>query len=430
MAIKLPSLGLGGLLGKLRRKPKPDHGPDGDGLPEDDGADDAADAAETGDGDSAPPKKAKRNWGRIAANVTAGLIGLVLVGGLGAAGGWLHIKGPQTVAEREKQKPVLTVAILADGETAEPNTSYRKPEKPVEPHGDDAKPMDADTAGGKPGAAGAEAPKEDDTGGGAFDPDLVQRTDGGPLPIIAADGRMAWKTYAQPFEAPPNAGRLAIIIAMMGLSPSTTEAAIKTLPGRVTLSFAPYAPNLQSWIAQARKAGHEVLIELPMEPIGFPRNDPGPNTLLTSLSTVENLNRLDWVLSRAAGYVGVMATQGGQFSLVEESLSPVLDALKKRGLMLVDSRASSRSLATEVAATLQLPRAFNNRFIDSTPSASEIDRRLADLEQIARTTRVAVGLGYPLPITIDRLTAWLPTLAAKGIALAPITAIADRQSLR
>jgi hypothetical protein len=108
----------------------------------------------------------------------------------------------------------------------------------------------------------------------------------------------------------------------------------------------------------------------------------------------------------------------------------VLQTLKERGLMFVDSRATSRSIATELASSIQLPRAFNNTFVDSTPSLDAIDRALAGLEAIARQQRHAVGIARALPITFDRLARWAGTLESKGITLAPVSAVADRQRLR
>jgi hypothetical protein len=167
-----------------------------------------------------------------------------------------------------------------------------------------------------------------------------------------------------------------------------------------------------------------------LEPLDFPRDDPGPSTLLTSLSTADNLNRLEWVLGRAPGFVGVATWMGSQFTTVEDAMMPVLEGLKERGLMIVDSRGSSRSIATELASSIQLPRAFNNRFLDAMPAIAAIDRALADLQTVAQDQRVAIGVARPLPVTIDRIQRWAGTLEARGIVLAPVSAIADRQRLR
>ena len=136
------------------------------------------------------------------------------------------------------------------------------------------------------------------------------------------------------------------------------------------------------------------------------------------------------MLGRAPGYVGVVTWMGSQFTTVEDALMPVLDELRQRGLLFVDSRGSSRSIATELASSIQLPRAFNNVFVDASPSAGTVDRALAGLEAMARQQRFAVGIARPLPVTLDRLGRWAGTLEGKGIALAPVSAIADRQRLR
>ncbi|MDX1483302.1 MAG: divergent polysaccharide deacetylase family protein [Alphaproteobacteria bacterium] len=267
-------------------------------------------------------------------------------------------------------------------------------------------------------------------GGGlrpAPDPALVEPTRLGPLPRIAPDGRKAWQTYARPFDSADRRPRIAIIVSGLGLSGAATEAAIQRLPGAVTLAFAPYAKGLEHWIALARAAGHEVLLDLPMEPVNFPANDPGPHTLLTSLTDEQNKTRLHWLLGRVTGYVGVVNQMGSRFTTSPTHVRPVLKELQERGLLFVDSRSSLRSIAARLASEVGLPRAINNRFIDAEASRDAIDARLADIERIAKASGYAVGIGSPFPVTIDRLQVWTKTLAAKGLALAPVSALVDSQ---
>ena len=144
----------------------------------------------------------------------------------------------------------------------------------------------------------------------APDPALVDATADGPLPKIARDGRKPWQVYARPVPAgTQTVRRIALVVSGMGISESATAHAIETLPPEVTLSFAPYGARLQEWIDKARAAGHEVLLELPMEPFGYPQNDPGPHTLLTGGDTGENISRLEWLMSRFTGYAGVMGAR-------------------------------------------------------------------------------------------------------------------------
>ena len=237
----------------------------------------------------------------------------------------------------------------------------------------------------------------------------------------------AWIRYGRSFDANDRRPRVAVVVSELGLSSAATNAAIQNLPAAVTLAFSPYADSLDHWIGLARAAGHEVLLNLPMEPINFPVNDPGPRALLTSLSAQQNLERLDWVLGRVNGYVGVSNHMGSRFTTMPEALKPVLTAINERGLMFVDSRASTRSVAAKVASDIGLPRAINDRQIDQEASRPAIDGRLAEIERIARESGAAVAMAQPYPVTIERLQAWIGTLETKGLVLAPITAVANRQ---
>lgn len=262
----------------------------------------------------------------------------------------------------------------------------------------------------------------------APDPALITEGQNGPLPVIAPDGRQAWQVYARPFEGAGERPRIAIMLAGLGLSQSATKAAIQQLPGSVTLGFAPYARGLEAWMNEARAAGHEVFLELPMEPFDYPESDPGPHTLLTTLGDSDNIDRLDWLLSRTAGYVGVTNFMGDKFTSSPESLGPVLEALRDRGLMFLDARTSRESVAGDLATKIELPRALNNRFLDNEASRIAIDARLLELEEIARTVGYAVGIGFPYPVTLERIARWSATLDEKGIILAPMSAVADLQT--
>ena len=261
----------------------------------------------------------------------------------------------------------------------------------------------------------------------APDPALVEPTALGPLPRIGPDGRKPWQAYARPFDRADKRPRIAVLLSGLGLSGAATEAAINDLPGAVTLGFNPYAPKLDDWIGSARATGHEVFLSLAMEPVDYPRVDPGPHTLLISLDRQQNLERLQWVLSRGAGYVGVVSSAGSRFTTSQADLLPILDEIKARGLMFVDSRSTENSVAGAVSKSIGLPRAVNDLALDLQASRDAIDQRLQQLEQLARQTGVAIALGEIYPVTIERLAQWIPSLERKGIVLAPISATADMQ---
>ncbi|MFZ3034993.1 MAG: divergent polysaccharide deacetylase family protein [Parvibaculum sp.] len=258
------------------------------------------------------------------------------------------------------------------------------------------------------------------------DPALIEKTSEGPLPIIGKDGRKPYQVYARPLPANISDGpRIALVVSGLGISESATKHAIEVLPPEVTLSFAPYGDGLQGWIDKAREAGHEVLLELPMEPFGYPQNDPGPYTLLTSLSASENVSRLQWLLSRFTGYVGVMNYQGARFVTDQSALSPILSALKSRGLMYVDNGATSRSLVSRLAPEVNLPFTTGVGNIDLIRSNDMIADSFTALEKSARAKGPAIGIASGFPITVDAIADWAKTIGARGITLVPVSATLD-----
>ncbi len=265
----------------------------------------------------------------------------------------------------------------------------------------------------------------------APDPGLIEQTSIGPLPRIGDDGRLPWRVYARPFDNRDTRPRIALIMSGLGLSGAATQAAIQGLPGGVSLAFQPFADNLQQWIRLARAAGHEVYLNLPMEPVDFPASDPGPRALFVAYAPEENIERLEWALSRVSGYVGLLNHMGSRFTTSREAMLPIMTTLEQRGLAFIDARVSARSVATVLATEKNVPRAINDRFLDAREvSRGTVDARLAELESIAGEVGVSVGIGQAFPVTIERIREWAATLNGKGIVLAPVSAVLDRQADR
>jgi polysaccharide deacetylase 2 family uncharacterized protein YibQ len=260
-----------------------------------------------------------------------------------------------------------------------------------------------------------------------LDQKFLEMSAQGAIPKIAADGVRPADAFAQPVKAlpgKPDAPRIAIIVSGLGVSDSATADAIAKLPGAVTLGFMPYGSDVAALAGRARARGHEVLLQVPMEPFDYPDNDPGPQTLLTSLTPQQNIDRLHWLMSRFQGYVGIAGAMGGRFTASDQSFAPVLRETAKRGLIFVDDGANPRSLAGRIAGANNLPFAKADVTIDAVPTVSEIDHALGRLEMAARERSIAVGISSGLPVAIDHIAKWAKTLAEHGIQLVPITAVA------
>lgn len=257
---------------------------------------------------------------------------------------------------------------------------------------------------------------------------LIEKSPAGPLPIVGRDGREAWRVYARPFNAPKSKPKIAIVLYGLGTSATASRTAIQGLPGAITLAFSPYASRLTSWIREARTAGHEVMLMVPMEPTNYPQLDPGPQALLTTLSDKENASRLQWVLGQGVGYVGVVNYMGSRFTRSHSHMRMVLTTLGKRGLLYLESHSAMRNVIGDIARSVKLPFAATTLQLDATASRLAIDSQLRATERLARQLGHAVAMGFPYPVTLERIGIWAKSIEKRGFSLAPVSAISERSS--
>jgi polysaccharide deacetylase 2 family uncharacterized protein YibQ len=237
---------------------------------------------------------------------------------------------------------------------------------------------------------------------------------GGLLPIIAQDGRASWKAYARPF-VDDGRPKIALVIGGLGLNPEQSQQAIAKLPPEVTLAFSPYADDLQGQIDKARAAGHEVILQLPMEPLDYPNTDPGPLTLMANAPPEEIVHRTEGLMARAVGYFAVSNLQGGRFLMQDKALGAVAQTLRQRGVAFIDDGQASGAGGPH--------RASMSPPIDADLNGAAIDNALLLLEANALRTGGAVGSGSGYPLTVAQVAKWATAVRDRGYALAPASAL-------
>lgn len=256
----------------------------------------------------------------------------------------------------------------------------------------------------------------------APDPRIVERTRHGVLPRIGDDGSRPWEVYARPPLSGAGArGRVAILVTGLGISQSATNEAIAKLPPDVTLAFAPYGGDLERLVTRARADGHEVMLQIPMEPFDFPDNDPGPHTLTVKAKAEENIEKLHWVMGRFAGYTGIVNFMGARLTSDEAALAPIVQEIASRGLAILDDGTSSRSLVGRVAESANAPFARAGLVIDAVARAEAIDAMLERLEEQAISAGFAVATASALPLSVDRIARWAAQAGERGILLVPVS---------
>lgn len=253
---------------------------------------------------------------------------------------------------------------------------------------------------------------------------LLEKSRYGMIPI-AADGTTPFTAYAAstPAERAKAATMptVAIVVGGLGIGAAKTTESILNLPGAVTLAFTPYGSDPAKLVTRARGQHHEILLQVPMEPFDYPDNDPGPQTLLTSQSSDQNLDRLLWHLSRLQGYVGLTSFMGARFTISDTAMQPVIREAAKRGLGYLDDGSSPRSVAGTLAQGQTMPFAKADLSIDAVPTAAEIDRALAKLEAVAKARGNAIGIASSLPVSVERIGNWARSLESRGVLLVPLT---------
>jgi polysaccharide deacetylase 2 family uncharacterized protein YibQ len=255
---------------------------------------------------------------------------------------------------------------------------------------------------------------------------ITERSRHGAIPRVAADGTRPLEVFAAAARDEGKSPRVAIVVGGLGISASATSEAIDKLAPAVTLAFAPYGADLASAVARARGAGHEVLLQLPMEPLDYPANDPGPRALMAALPADQNIDRLHWFLSRFQGYVGVANYMGARFSASEPALLPVLQDVGKRGLLYLDDGSAPQSLASAVAAKAKTPFLRADLVLDRDPGWADIDAQLARLEALARERGTAIATASALPVSLERILRWIAEVEARGIRVVPLSALVEK----
>lgn len=252
---------------------------------------------------------------------------------------------------------------------------------------------------------------------------LIEASETGPLPVRAADGRRPFDVYARPWSGGRGA-RVAIVIGGLSVSQTGTQAAIAKLPAEVTLAFAPQGNSIGRWMQAARQSGHEIVMQVPLEPFDYPKVNPGRNTLTVAASADENLKSLHWALSRTTNYTGVMNYMGARFSADAAAMEPFIAELGKRGLAYIDDGSSARSLAPDLALKDGVPFVSGDMAIDAVQDRGEILKKLDSLEATARAKGTAVGIGSAFDLTVDTVSSWVVEAKKRGIEIVPISAVA------
>ncbi len=253
---------------------------------------------------------------------------------------------------------------------------------------------------------------------------LLEETPFGRLPITGPDGRRPMDQYARPWSG-TRGTRIAIVLSGLGLSQTGTQRAIQQLPEEITFAFAASGNSLQRWMQDARRGGHEILLQVPLEPFDYPANDPGPDTLLTSKPVARNIESLHRAMGEITNYTGIMNYLGGRFLSDPKAMEPVMRDIGKRGLLFLDDGTSAQSKTAVIAKGTELPYAFADLQLDSQVDVNAILQKLDELERIARRNGQAIGVASAFDESIDAISKWSEEATMRGIEIVGVAALVN-----
>ena len=251
---------------------------------------------------------------------------------------------------------------------------------------------------------------------------LLEDAPEGRLPVIGPDGLRPMDQFARPWSG-ARGTRIAIVVAGLGLSQTGTQNAIRALPPATTLAFAASGNSLQRWMQEARRTGHEILLQVPFEPFDYPANNPGPQTLLVDGGPQQTLSQLRDSLGKITNYTGIMNFLGGRFLSSPDALEPVMRDIGSRGLLFLDDGTSAQSLTSTLGDTLDVPHGLGDLVIDTQLDRTAILKKLDDLERTARRNGTAIGTASAFDESVSAIAEWMDEAEKRGIEFVGVSAL-------
>jgi polysaccharide deacetylase 2 family uncharacterized protein YibQ len=211
---------------------------------------------------------------------------------------------------------------------------------------------------------------------------------------------------------------MAIIVDDMGSSLKEAHELL-SIDVPITFSIIPGLPKVKGVAEAAKASGRPVMIHIPMEPQGYPKQRLETNGLLVSYSADELASRTEDLLDAVPDAVGANNHMGSRFTEIEEKMSPVLTVLKKHGLFFIDSRTTPKSRGFELSRKMGIKSGTRNVFLDNEQDVGAIRKQLNSAAALARKRGGVIAICHPHPATIAALKEAVPELQKNGIRFVP-----------
>ncbi|HJV36527.1 divergent polysaccharide deacetylase family protein [Geomonas sp.] len=217
-------------------------------------------------------------------------------------------------------------------------------------------------------------------------------------------------------------GRVAIVIDDMGTNLQELQA-LMSIKLPLTFSVIPSLAHAKGVAEAAHGAGYQVMIHMPMEPEGYPKQRMESIGLLLSMDDQEISDRVNGYFRTVPYAIGANNHMGSRFTQDAGKMEVALKVLQEKGVFFIDSRTAPKSAGYRVARTLGMKCAERQVFLDNVQDEAAIRKQLMQAAGIARKRGAAIAICHPHQATIRTLKSAMPELAKSGITFVYVSTL-------
>jgi polysaccharide deacetylase 2 family uncharacterized protein YibQ len=244
-------------------------------------------------------------------------------------------------------------------------------------------------------------------------------------PETAPKAKVIFKEKPGAKPKPPS-GRVALVVDDMGNSLEALDE-ILALGEPITVSVLPYGEYAVETARIAHDKGLEVFLHLPLESLNNHESESSTRGLILSGMSPEEIRVLEEEdIDRIPFIRGVNNHMGSKVTADESLMRLILEPIKKKGLVFLDSRTSGKSVAYDVARSMGVPTAYRQVFLDAEGDGGRVKERLLELFRLARRDGRAIGICHPYAETFRVLKEDFRLLESYGLTAVFVSELAAR----
>lgn len=233
-----------------------------------------------------------------------------------------------------------------------------------------------------------------------------------------------------PYENRVTGKSIAIVIDDFGTIGGDLLDGFLDLDREVSFAILPFQTNSVSTMNKARQQNRETLIHVPMEPIGYPALDPGPEAILVQMSPSEIERTINRFINHLPYCKGVNNHMGSLATTEDDVMEVVMNVLKEKGLYFLDSRTSNVSVAYQVAQKAHIPAFQNKIFLDS-PDVSDatFETKLQQIIAMSNSNPNLIAITHcHNDAKLQYIKRFITRLKQAGFSLVPLSRLGQHNS--